>query len=803
MTARSSEIKVAPEQDPELNIATGQSRTETHWHNETYSWSQLLERLNHPTVTQETHKEFMGWSKAKRDACKDVGGFVGGWLKAGKRKSGNVQNRSLISLDVDFADHNLWEDIGLIFTETIAVYSTHSYSIDHPRIRLLIPLTRPVTVEEYEPVARKLAERLGMDNFDDTTYQPERLMYWPSHSRDGAYFFEYQEADLLNPDKLLDEYENWHDSSFWPVSSRVTDVHQRDAKKQGDPLTKTGYIGAFNRAYTIPAVIDKYLSEIYSPSDHENRYTYTLGTTSGGLVLYDDVFAYSHHSTDPVGDTLRNAFDLVRIHKFGDLDEDVKPSISESNLPSFKAMVALIQKDKLVMREMQAEALGSAQEDFKDEDGQEHLKPWVTFSSGGLPSINHNELARAICEEVPVYYGKGLFLHYDKTTGLWEDETEDYLKKMIALKRYAGDLSSIKVLNEVITAIKAQQYTSKVFPEPDTDKLVLKNGIYSISNNQFTNQFSKDIHARVSHPVMYDPKATAETFKAYVSWLVGKDNAPFIFEWFGYCFFQGYPVQKMLFLYGAGGTGKSTLIKLLKDLVGTKAYASVPLEAMIKNEFALSGLQYKTANFDADAKPEYLRDGSTLKTLTGEDTIHADVKYKTPVQFLSHAKLTFATNQLPAMRDFSGGLKRRMIIVKTPRPVTKEIKDKYPLEKMQEELPGIFNLAMDGLRNVIKNNAFTITDSMNEELQTWLSQNDPVRRFVDEATTSAEDSYTTAEDMYNAYSQYAFEGGEAKLSRIKFYQRMEQLGYPTVRKRIDKKPARVIQSIQLLEEYEL
>lgn len=376
MTAQ-TQIVVSPKRDAELNIAVGQSRTDTHWHNHQMDWSKLLERLNTPTVTQETHQEFMAWGKAKRDERKDVGGFVGGWLKQGRRKAENVQSRSIVTLDADFPDHNLWDDVALIFPYAVAIYSTHSYSSRKQRVRLLIPLKRVVTPDEYEPIARKLAERLGMNNFDDTTYQAERLMYWPSHSIDGEYFFNYQDDSWVDPDEVLAEYEDWTDSSYWPMSDRVSEVHKREAKRQGDPLTKHGVIGAFNRTYDIAGAIEKYLSDVYEPTEHEDRYTYIPGSTSGGLVLYDDKFAYSHHSTDPVGDTLCNAFDLVRLHKFGDLDDEAKPGTPVTRLPSYKAMREFAMQDNDVTNKMAQDQVESAVDDFSDVDDPKPKLKWM------------------------------------------------------------------------------------------------------------------------------------------------------------------------------------------------------------------------------------------------------------------------------------------------------------------------------------------------------------------------------------------------------------------------------------------
>lgn len=353
--------------DGEIHLAIGSSRTERSWKNRTMSWTEFVERLRRPTVTQETIADYKKMPKSQQDGIKDVGGFVGGWLKEGKRKRGYAQQRSLVTLDADSTTLDFWSDVQLLFDHAAAVYTTHSHLVKGPRYRLIIPLKRPVTAEEYEPVARKLAEIFGLDNFDDTTYQAERLMYFPSHSLDGEYFTDALDLPWVDPDEILGQYSDWRDASFWPESSRGHSIRATQAKRAGDPLEKRGVVGAFCRTYDIVSAIETFLSDVYGPTGRDDRWTYLGGSTAGGLVLYDDKFAYSHHGTDPVGDQLSNAFDLVRIHKFGDLDEDVKPNTRIDRYPSYSAMREYAMGLPEVRQLIQSEKLSQALEDFDGE----------------------------------------------------------------------------------------------------------------------------------------------------------------------------------------------------------------------------------------------------------------------------------------------------------------------------------------------------------------------------------------------------------------------------------------------------
>lgn len=359
--------------DGPIQIAAGRSRKETKWKNTELTWSELLQKLQSTTRTRETFTQYKKMSKTDQSEIKDVGGFVGGTLRGGRRKAGQVLQRSLLTLDADYADADFLDTVGMLLGNAYAIYSTHSHAPEAPRYRLIIPLVRNVTADEYQAIARYIASDIGIDLFDDTTYQPERLMYWPSTAEDGEYVFDHADGPWLDPDDVLDAHPFWQDASTWPVSSRAGFEYKRKADKQGHPHEKPGVIGAFCRAHTISEAIDVYLPDIYVECDIPNRYTYTLGSTAAGLVVYDDdLFAFSNHSTDPIGGQLCNAFDLVRIHKFGHLDDDKHADTAVTGLPSYQEMLRLALADPETKIELATSSHEEALADFAEAlDGEE------------------------------------------------------------------------------------------------------------------------------------------------------------------------------------------------------------------------------------------------------------------------------------------------------------------------------------------------------------------------------------------------------------------------------------------------
>lgn len=350
--------------DRDVSYAYAASRLSKHWNNHNMAWSDFMQKLAQTVRTKEDLADYNKMSKSEQADVKDVGGFVGGYLKEGKRKAGQVMNRSMLTLDLDFAAQDMTDILSMFYDFAYCVYSTHKHREVSPRLRLVIPLKRNVNADEYEAVGRKVADMVGMEYFDDTTYQPHRLMYWPSTSNDAEFFFTYEDLPLLDPDEILNDYVDWTDTLEWPTSNREQSKTKHLADKQGNPEEKPGIVGAFCRAYTIEEAIETFIPDLYDQHSTD-RYTYHEGSTAGGLVLYEDgKFAYSHHNTDPISGQLVNSFDLIRIHLYGAQDEDMKSDTPINRLPSYKAMQTKAQNDERVKKQLITDKISNVMDDF-------------------------------------------------------------------------------------------------------------------------------------------------------------------------------------------------------------------------------------------------------------------------------------------------------------------------------------------------------------------------------------------------------------------------------------------------------
>lgn len=373
------------EYNRKLQISTAGSRKALLWPASEIMWSEFVDRLKTPIRSTETLDQYLAMSKPQQDELKDVGGYVGGTLSGNRRKGSRVEGRDLLALDMDNIPAGRTVDVlkrvdGLGCAAV--VYSTRKHAEYAPRLRVIVPVDRTATADEYEPAARKLAALIGIEYCDPTTFEANRLMYWPNCCADGVYICEVYDKPFCSLDGLLNMYADWRDVTTWPQAPDEAAIEKRRLAKQEDPTTKKGIIGAFCRTYTVTEAMEKFIPRMYDPTAKAGRYSYTGGETTGGAIVYDgDLFLYSHHSHDPCCNQLVNAFDLIRLHMYGDLDNEAKEGTPVNKLPSYVAMSKLAAADKPVADRIAREKFEAAQQAFAAPEAQEPAGNDLTWLS--------------------------------------------------------------------------------------------------------------------------------------------------------------------------------------------------------------------------------------------------------------------------------------------------------------------------------------------------------------------------------------------------------------------------------------
>jgi Ruegeria phage DNA helicase len=378
-----------------LKLAVGKGKGLGRIANERWSVKKLIRKLSDPL--EDTSISFAQYRALQKKAAKGnkeasdrllrhkrmPGNYTTGVYSGNTRKVADLDGKSAVVLDIDHAKPDQIEAIRYGRTPVSRwawfMHTSRSHYPERPKVRLIVWVNRLMTVDEAHAAHRLMATYLldepgeSIEIVDVVSFRPNQTMFWPSISKGQEFFTEENVTSVLDVDEFLAEHMGWENLETLPYQEAEAARGVLDPnRKMEDPREKPNPIGAFCRAYDVQDVIEKWLDDIYIPGDSETetRYTYVPGTSSNGAVVYDDgLFLHSNHGSDPI-DGSANAWDLLRVHKFGHLDKDSKTETSPSQLPSYKAMVKLAQSDGRVAAEEYAGF--DAMLDELDGDDEEH-----------------------------------------------------------------------------------------------------------------------------------------------------------------------------------------------------------------------------------------------------------------------------------------------------------------------------------------------------------------------------------------------------------------------------------------------
>lgn len=369
------------------SIAVGNSCEAKFWSNEEVTFDELCQRLSKTKYTSETIEQYKHFNKEERNKAKDNGGFVGGKLKGTKRGVSEVLFRSMLTLDLDKAKVGFIDKFTAESKYLSCLYTTHSHTKDEPRCRVIVPLSRDVTPDEYNAIARLFASKFGIEQFDACSFRIAQLMFYPTTPKDGEFIFKKVEGEVLNPDEFLADYPLWQDISTLPLTpDELPKNNVQRGRKKKDPTELKGVIGAFCRTYTVQEAIETYLSDVYEPTDKNNRYSLKSADSKGGLIIYDDKYAFSHHATDIACGRELNAFQLVMLHLFGSDNNDAVKKMKEVARDDEHVRTQLI----LDNGEFDEDEIDDSQSESPIVNKTKPIKDWISKLSIGIDGTIEN-----------------------------------------------------------------------------------------------------------------------------------------------------------------------------------------------------------------------------------------------------------------------------------------------------------------------------------------------------------------------------------------------------------------------------
>jgi putative DNA primase/helicase len=722
-----------------INYYTAKDRFQKVWKERKEPWDDLVARLTAEVRSTETMAEWQAMPRERKGMIKDVGGFVAGALKDGLRHPQNVLNRTMVVLDADYAKPGLWDTWGLLFGTAAVLHQTHSWRPDHPKLRLIVPLSRPVEPILYKAISVHLADELGADQFDPTTHETNRLMYWPSLPRDADHDPRVLEGAFLDVDAWVADHPRWDDLSTWPLTVEVKDP----AKKLGDPGEKGGIIGAFCRAHDIVSAIDTYLSDRYTPGSTPDRYTWAEGTASNGLHLLDGgVHAISHHGTDPVQGRVVNAWDLVRIHLFGEEDTS--------------RMYLLADEDPAVTEELEKER-GTAAEVFLE-----------TGTADPVTMFFRLDAKTRRLTYTPKFVGDWYAgLQPVATFGgqLYRYQDGRYVPGETHFNRVTAEAMDVEYTSARIK--DALAYLLSVAPQiidpfGTSDRLNVQNGLLDLSTLEL-DPHDPAFLSTVQLPWAYDPEATCPLIDAFFKEYAG-DHAELVWYMAAYTLMETMRFEKSFILLGGGGNGKGTTLELITQMLGQDNVSNVSLHKLESNRFSVANVVGKMANIQSDLPAKLLESEGVVKQLTSGDRLEAERKNKDSVMIRPRAKLMFSTNELPKTMDNSDGFYRKWVVITYP----KKFDDSNLRKKFFDELPGMFAKAVKYANKLANMSKFP----GDGEVEAYRVYSDSVYAFLKEEVVKDPEGQISKADLYDHYRNYCFEEGLHPVSKKRFTQKV-------------------------------
>ena len=311
----------------------------------------------------------------------------------------------------------------------------------------------------------------------------------------------------------------------------------------------------------------------------------------------------------------------------------------------------------------------------------------------------------------------------------------------------------------------------------NVDYIVLENGLFNIKADTLID-FTPDYIAKNKVPISYNPGIYHEPMDKILNKITCNDEQlrMLLEEMIGYTLLRRNELGKTFILIGQGSNGKSTLLDVIKHFLGDDNISSISLEEL-GQRFKTAELYGKLANIGDDISSRYMEDNAIFKKLVTGETVNAERKGKDPFDFNNYSKLIFSANEIPRINDTSDGLMRRLVIVPFNAKFSKNDSDFDPFIKdkllTNEAMEYLLNIALKGLKRVLRNNGFTEVDSVAAEVKEYEKRNNPVVAFLDENEIDGE----TVEETYLKYSTWCIENGLRALSKNMFGREVKKQGF--------------------------
>jgi P4 family phage/plasmid primase-like protien len=387
---------------------------------------------------------------------------------------------------------------------------------------------------------------------------------------------------------------------------------------------------------------------------------------------------------------------------------------------------------------------------------------------GFLPAV----LGAEILEAYSIRVGPGRHLCWYRD-GVFRDTGREQAEA--ATRRVLGEKFKRRYAEEVVAWLRAEHEQIPEAPKPDL--LNVRNGMLDWREGELL-PHSPEHLSIVQIPVDWNPEATCPAVDEFLRQVLPEDAQAFIREVIGYCLLPAAPLRKAFLALGPGDNGKSTLLSLIRRLLGRRNASSIPLQLFGESRFAVAGVYGKLANLCGDLDSRALRRSDLFKTLTGgTDAVMGERKFEEPFTFVPFATLIFSANDAPASGDQSDAYFDRWVILPLERRFEGAAADPHLLHKLttREELEGLLVQAVYGLEDLMERGRFDLPPSVQAGHEQYRQKIDTVATFLEEACELGVDFSATRSVLYEGYRNWCFRNGRMAVAAQNFWPRLGRL----------------------------
>lgn len=323
------------------------------------------------------------------------------------------------------------------------------------------------------------------------------------------------------------------------------------------------------------------------------------------------------------------------------------------------------------------------------------------------------------------------------------------------IQKYLEEFATTQVKNEIIEKVKDLTLTDRTEFDVELRFINLNNGILDLETGDLLSH-SPEKMFMYKLPLDYQTEAMCPNTQKFLSEVLGDDDIPVIQEWFGYVLYRAYFIKKAIIFVGDRDTGKSTLLRLFDRFIGKENCSGVGLQRLASDKFSAAHLYNKHINIFDDLSPYDISDNGAFKIATGGGVITGEYKFGDQFQFENYSKLTFSCNRIPSVKDSNDdAFFSRWIVIQFNKTVP--VPDKFLMDKIStpEELSGLLNFALEGLKRLLLNQEFSYKKDP-EEIKTEMQRSGSgVANFVYDCLLESQLEWISKDRMHTAYLNYA------------------------------------------------